>query len=286
MLCEYLKRWKKMEDAPKNILTLKLIRAYYEIFEMAAVIILAILAVITVSEMASRESFNNSVASKISSLNGDLANISINLSSNEDAKIPTSVFEQRKEASSKIEIFEELKDRVTVLINIGVDSQPGTLKELTNIYQKATTRFADNKSSEGGILKTISNSYYIGFIYEMRSDHLLALAIICCSALGAMIFGLRSGTKMNVRTLTSGLATGFVVYLALKGGQHLFLVTSPDVRIPSNPYSSAFAGLLAGLFSDKAYKMLSSLVDNFASQVENAAGANGEKANKKINKDT
>jgi hypothetical protein len=63
-------------------------------------------------------------------------------------------------------------------------------------------------------------------------------------------------------------------------GQHLFLVTSPGVRIPANPYSSAFAGLLAGLFSDKAYKVLSSLVDNLASQVQNTAGANEDKTNK------
>ena len=254
--------------------------AYYEILEMFAVVVLSILAVITVSEMSSREAFSNSVASKIVSLNSDLANISINLPSESDSKITESVYFQRKETTSKIVVFEDLNDKVNTLITIGVDHQSGTLKALTQTYQQVTSRFETelDSSKPSNILNDLSSSFYIEFIYEMRSDHLLALSIICCSALGAMIFGLRSGTKMNVRTMTSGLATGFVVYLALKGGQHLFLITSPDIRIPANPYSSAFAGLLAGLFSDKAYKVLSSLVDNLASQVENAVGNNDTKS--------
>ena len=268
------------KDIIKPVISMRLINAYYELFEMVAVIILAILAVITVSEMASREAFNNSVTSKITSLNGDLANISINLPGDPKSLITESVYMQRKEATSTIEVFEDLSDKVSTLINIGVDNNSGTLKQLTSTYQRATSRFNSEKSIavDTNILENISNSYYISFIYQMRSDHLLALSIICCSALGAMIFGLRSGARMNVRTMTSGLATGFVVYLALKGGQHLFLITSPDIRIPANPYSSAFAGLLAGLFSDKAYKVLSSIVDNFASKVEASVGNNEPKS--------
>ena len=263
-------------EVDKPLVITRLANMYYEFFELIAVVLLAVLAVITVSEMASRESFSNSVSSKISSLNGDLANIAINMTSNLDTKLGESIYIQRNDATIKIEQFEELNDKVSTLINVGVNNQLGTLKKLIDSYQQATARF-EEKTKTGAspnILESLSTSYYIGFIYEMRSDHLLALSIICCSALGAMIFGLRSGARMNVRTLTSGLATGFVVYLALKGGQHLFLVTSPDVRIPSNPYSSAFAGLLAGLFSDKAYKVLSSVVDDLASRVENSTNDN------------
>jgi hypothetical protein len=267
----------------KPLFITRLYDMYYELFELVAVVVLAILSVITVSEMSSRESFSNNVSNKIASLNVDLANIAVSLTSNLDAKINDAVYTERKDATIKIEQFEELNDKVSTLITVGVDDQSGVLKELIKSYQRATARFDETSSKSESelaqnILENLSSSYYIGFIYEMRSDHLLALSIISCSALGAMIFGLRSGTRMNVRTLTSGLATGFIVYLALKGGQHLFLLTSPDVRIPSNPYSSAFLGLLAGLFSDKAYKVLSSLVDDLASRVENATNGNGNKS--------
>ena len=275
---------KENESEKKGINPLLITRLsdmYYELFELIVVIVLAILSVITVSEMASREAFSNNVSNKISSLNGDLANIAVNLTSNLDSKINEDVYGERKDAIINIERFEELNDKVTTLITVGVDDQSGILKELIKSYQVVTARFdeaASDSESASNMLENLSSSNYIGFIYEMRSDHLLASSTISCSALGAMIFGLRSGARMNVRTLTSGLATGFIVYLALKGGQHLFLLTTPGVRIPSNPYSSAFLGLLAGLFSDKAYKVLTSLVDDLASRVENATNGNENKS--------
>ena len=269
----------KKDKVVKPLMITRIRDMYYELFELLAVVMLAILAVITVSEMSSREAFSNNVSSKISSLNSDLANIAISITSGPEVRISESIYSQRKDATINIEKFEELNDKVSTLVNVGVNDQSGTLKELIRSYQIATARFENYQISVATpILESLRTSYYISFIYEMRSDHLLALSIICCSALGAMIFGLRSGTRMNVRTLTSGLATGFVVYLALKGGQHLFLITSPDVRIPSNPYSSAFAGLLAGLFSDKAYKMLSSLVDDLTSRVESVTNGNDKKS--------
>ena len=265
----------------KPLFITRLTHMYYELFELVAVIVLATLSVITVSEMASRESFSNNVSNKIASLNVDLANIAVNLTSNLEVKIDEVTYGERKDATIKIEQFEELNDKVLTLITVGVDDQFGVLKELIKSYQVVTARFDEMTSelvSVSNMPENQSSPYYIGFIYEMRSDHLLALSITSCSALGAMIFGLRSGTRMNVRTLTSGLATGFIVYLALKGGQHLFLLTSPDVRIPSNPYSSAFLGLLAGLFSDKAYKVLTALVDDLASRVENTTNVDGNKS--------
>lgn len=69
---------------------------------------------------------------------------------------------------------------------------------------------------------------------------------------------------------------GFVRAFNLDGkadNPHLFIMGSPETRIPVNPYSSAFAGLPAGLFSDKAYEVLSTLVDNLAKQISQANGS-------------
>jgi hypothetical protein len=270
------------EDGKKAVslmptLRLRVLDVYYELFELIGVVSLVILAVISVSEMASRESFSNSVQGKIVSINEELANISLSIPTSEsDTKIPESLFKARAIAQDEMNIFSRLNDKITTLINSGVEGNRDTLRALTSEYQQAISNTSADKIESGSLLNSISSSEYIAFIYEMRSDHLLALAVICCSALGAMIYGLRSGTRMSVRSMTSGLATGFVVYLALKGGQHLFLLNPTESRIPANPYSSSFAGLLAGLFSDKAYKVLSSLVDDLASRVEKAAGNNND----------
>lgn len=251
---------------------IRVLDVYYELFELVGVICLVVLAVISVSEMASRESFSSSVQSKIASIDKELASITLSIPSLEsDQKVPSSLFKKRDIAQEEMDTFLRLNDKITTLINTGVEDKRSTLKELTREYQRAISNVDPEKTTANTLLDSITSSEYIAFIYEMRSDHLLALAIICCSALGAMIYGLRSGLRMSVRSMTSGLATGFVVYLALKGGQHLFLLNPTESRIPSNPYSSAFAGLLAGLFSDKAYKVLTSLVDDLASRVENAA---------------
>jgi len=269
------------EEGKKSIslkpgIKFRVLDVYYELFELIGVVALVILAVISVSEMASRESFANSVQAKIVSINEELASVSLSIPQT-DAKIPESVYKKRSIALEDMDVFTSLNDKITTLINTGVEGNRNTLKELTREYQRAISNTLKEKTETGSLLESITSSEYTAFIYEMRSDHLLALAIICCSALGAMIYGLRSGRRMSVRSMTSGLATGFVVYLALKGGQHLFLLNPTESRIPANPYSSAFAGLLAGLFSDKAYKVLSSLVDDLASRVENTAG-NGNKS--------
>lgn len=251
-------------------------RRFYEFFELFCVILFAMFAVMSISEIASRESFSTSVESKLSALDEDLANIAINISMPLNASTAPTLSEEnlnsRTEAIESKRYFEKIKDRASTLINTGVDAQEDSLKAITREYQGALNDIFAQEISGSNIPASEQGffSAALAAIYTMRSDHLLALAIVTSSALGAMIFGLRNGLNMSIRTITSGLATGFVVYLALKGGQHLFLITSPEVRIPANPFSSAFAGLLAGLFSDKAYRMLTLIVDNLASKVESS----------------
>lgn len=267
-------------EAKKASISLRFTNTFYALFEMTAVIALIYFAVFGISEVSSREAFSGTVAAKIAELNSELANVSANLSTDVDAAVPSSVLEQRKRLTFDQAVYRDLSDRISNLINVGVDDVEGELRHLTRLYQEVAFGSADEAEASLAppIGRYTTSSYlFIRPLNTARSDHLLALSIICCSALGAVIFGLRQGVQTNLRTMTSGLATGFVVYLALKGGQHIFIISSPDVRFPTNPYSSAFAGLLAGLFSDRAYRLLSSLVHSVASRVEKAAGAGPKK---------
>ena len=105
----------------------------------------------------------------------------------------------------------------------------------------------------------------------LSSDMLLAIAVMACGAIGAMITTLRGGAKMTVQSFCLGLAAGFIVFLAIKGGKHLFLLQSRGDIAAFNPYGSAFAGLLAGLFTEKAYAALADIVDEFIGRLRSAA---------------
>lgn len=96
------------------------------------------------------------------------------------------------------------------------------------------------------------------------SDEGLFLALaICSGAIGALVAGLRTKQFMLFalfRDLALGFASGFIVYLGMKGGKHVFLMSTTDAPVLLNPYAYAFAGILVGLFTERAYNLLSSLV--------------------------
>jgi hypothetical protein len=114
----------------------------------------------------------------------------------------------------------------------------------------------------------------LGFA-TLSSDLLLAIAVMACGAIGAMITTLRGGAKMTIRSFCLGLAAGFIVFLAIKGGKHLFLLQARGEIAAFNPYGSAFAGLLAGLFTEKAYAALAEIVDEFINRLKTAARGGG-----------
>lgn len=99
------------------------------------------------------------------------------------------------------------------------------------------------------------------FRLDAWSDESLFLALaICSGAIGALIAGLRTIQFTLFRDLALGFASGFIVYLGMKGGKHIFLISTADTPVMLNPYSYAFAGILVGLFTERAYNLLGSLV--------------------------
>lgn len=118
---------------------------------------------------------------------------------------------------------------------------------------------------DGGEVRGFSEFYVPDLLSS--SDQLLAFAVMACAAIGAMIAALRGNGLMTLRALALGIATGFVVYLAIKGGKHVFLLQMQTEIVAFNPYGSAFAGLLAGMFTEKAYQIINSFVDEVANRL-------------------
>ena len=100
------------------------------------------------------------------------------------------------------------------------------------------------------------------------SDLLKAISIIASGALGSffMTFRLRKFHDVSERTVM-GILAGFVALLFIEGGKVLFLVEmSPGVQ--HNPFSGAFIGFLAGLFTEKGFTILEDMVNNVTNNGE------------------
>ena len=80
---------------------------------------------------------------------------------------------------------------------------------------------------------------------------LLAIAIMTCGAIGATIGSIRHTGRLTWRSVLFGLSSGFIVFLAIKGGKHIFLLQVQGQMPQFNPYSSGFFGLIAGMFTER-----------------------------------
>lgn len=221
--------------------------------------------VFSISELSARESVLTLLQSQISLLKSDFVEQNKVQVFSLSAAEQNIIIKEKREALNGIQRYEELKRELQSLIALGSDD-PGfslrsVVKEL-NAYRFPEHNLLKNPGffSEGS-----------GPLPLLSSDQLLAIAVIGCGAIGAMIASLRNECPMSLRIFVVGISSGFVAYLAIKGGRHLFLLQTQGEIIAFNPYGSAFAGILSGLFTERAHQLLSSIVDDFVERVKNAS---------------
>ena len=69
-------------------------------------------------------------------------------------------------------------------------------------------------------------------------------------------------------SLILGAAVGFISLLVVKSGSGFFLMTNLGIEMPFNPYSTALAGIVSGMFSGKLFQFLSTLIDRATTKKE------------------
>lgn len=102
----------------------------------------------------------------------------------------------------------------------------------------------------------------------MPTEMLLAIVIVLCGGTGSILTSLRSQSEKHLSAVFIGLLAGFVAFLIVKGGKFVFIINiSPESSVFINPFAAAFAGILAGLFTEKAYQILSGLADQIGNKI-------------------
>ena len=126
----------------------------------------------------------------------------------------------------------------------------------------------------------------IGFWTWTNSEFLLALMVSACGGIGTLISMLRDESKQSsqqrqamdyAKLFILGLSTGFLVFFVVRGGKAVFLLQSDTVSFPTNPYTASLAGLIAGIFTDRAYKLLMAAVDQLADKIMQVIGKPSDK---------
>ncbi|MVO15781.1 hypothetical protein GO984_08165 [Rhodobacteraceae bacterium CY05] len=102
----------------------------------------------------------------------------------------------------------------------------------------------------------------------LPNDLLLAVVVITCAAIGSLFSGLRADAPAPLLRAPVGAVAGFICFLIMKGGKFLFIVQTAGVVLPINPFAAAFAGIVAGLFTERAYLLLERMMNRVADDLE------------------
>jgi hypothetical protein len=171
-----------------------------------------------------------------------------------------------------------LEERITASIFLNfetnIEKAAGSEKAETIDFQ-SVRRTYDSLSQQVSSLKNevaegryliYSGDYVPTFfeVYTLRvlsTETLLGILLISCGILGSIMSTMRDGKGRPSKAIVLGASVGFVALLGVKGGSTLFILSTSGVDVPFNPYSTAFAGVVAGMFSEKLYFALSNLTD-------------------------
>ncbi|MEM9296919.1 MAG: hypothetical protein AAF149_19290 [Bacteroidota bacterium] len=182
----------------------------------------------------------------------------------------------RGEVYNTIEANEKIIRAYQVLLNDATDLYRNGALSKTDVSNEIQYRINsvlyssidDKNLSPTGLL--YSAKIFLG-IYHINSDMLVAYIIISCAILGSLIGNFRTYDRISIRNIAVGIGTGFITFLTIKGGKSVFLLEFyQKAPLPLNPYSVAFAAILAGLFSDRFFTLLSSIVDKIFDQIRSA----------------
>ena len=254
-------------DSSQSYLFRNVIGKFNAAGEILILVASATLAIASMSEVAARQSFSGFLSTRIQELQTELIDryIAIDISGSAiSGEVGFAVLET-------IAFYTAERDKLTSLTTLGAASDAQTLGGIRGRVQDYVSFSGPESSlvSAGEVFPTgVGLSSGFNFLQMLSSEHLLALAVMTCGAIGALVSGMRREQRVTLRNVSLGLAAGFIVYLAVKGGKYVFLLQSLGEDVPFNPYSSAFVGLLAGLFLERAHQFLTSLVDQAVRRVE------------------
>lgn len=145
--------------------------------------------------------------------------------------------------------YSELKKKLT------------TARTVISEGDSTATEMLRKRSEESVITSSFAYLVFSLGFQALSTEALLGLLLISCGITGSIMSSMRDGKGYAAKSIILGASVGFVALLGVKSGSTLFIIANSDMNVPFNPYSTAFAGVIAGMFSEKLYIALGRLTD-------------------------
>lgn len=231
-----------------------------KVFEFFLICLIIIVAILSIYNISARETLSKTIDTQILELNSQFVSANkIVLDGNLTPQHQNDVANQIK----KLEVLEQMSLEVKALKAYGADNESPNLLAIKsrligrlNINQNSAEQPYSTSTAAVQFLESALSPFG-----TLSSDVLLALALLSCGALGAVIASIRSNNNVDLSKFTIGFTTGFITYLGIKGGQFVFLLQTPGAAAVLNPYTASFVGLISGMFSERFHQMLAHFLD-------------------------
>jgi hypothetical protein len=188
-------------------------------------------------------------------------------------------------APAELAALRGLRQRLTALVVSGAVQQPQGTQTLKAIHCELVRTVEPGticpptlpNPGSGDRAINLMSSFFLKSLGEVSgSGHILAILIITASIGGALITlsiqqpsdvaaGAQHGAVGAIRTVLRAMGGGLVCYLAVNGGS--IPLTVAEIAKTTHPATASLFGFLAGMFSDRVFRLLSSLVDAFIDRV-------------------
>lgn len=193
----------------------------------------------------------------------------------EEARLGVEGLREEEGRLNELKALRALRQSVVALVVSGAIDQPGgtlTLREIQcQLVQLRNDKITCPEPRKISLRDQIIQWAARFFLKELSatagSGQILALLIVTASIGGALItLSLKqTRTESPLRTVLRAMGGGIVCYLAVDGGS--IPLNVGDVSRIANPATASLYGLLAGMFSERVFRLLSDLVDAFLSRL-------------------
>jgi hypothetical protein len=197
----------------------------------------------------------------------------------EEARIGAETARGHEDRSVELDALRALRQRTVALVVSGAVSQRDrrlTLREIQcDLVKLRSPAIVCPEPLPNGTADPVVRGAATFFLKELSavagSGQILGVLIITASIGGALItLSLRrSRTESSLRTVLRAMGGGIVCYLAVDGGT--IPLTAADVARATHPATASLYGLLAGMFSERVFRLLSDLVDAFLARLTPAS---------------
>ena len=210
---------------------------------LLAVSAMIFMAGLSLDELTARQKLLNLVNEKIQKEQGDLAALPATAMGT-DAVVGA--------MRGRLALYDSVRTATQLLIASGGSARSDEVIALRSALQ-----------SRGKSERLGTRIWMIREVRLLSNSTLLIILLAVCGAIGTALASARRKTHFTMYSVGMGMAAGFITYLAITGGKEVLLVGASSDDIIVNPNSSAFFALMAGMFTERAYGMLTSMVDSF-----------------------